>query len=213
MSQNMSLKDLERKAFRSIFQDGLWDMFLGALLLVMGFGPVLGAMKPTTSEIGWILVTFLAADGLVCLGFWAGKKFITTPRIGLVKFGTRRKARINKVRVALSIAVLLGIVMFVLRTTGNSSTAGGLPLAAYIWVAQSIIVFGLGAYFLNVGRFYIYGVLYALPVPLGFMLIQNTKSPISFLLPFIISAMVMITIGAVLFIRFLRDHPLPAEEL
>jgi hypothetical protein len=54
MSQSISLKELERKAFRSTFQDGLWDMYLGFLLLMMGMGLVLRAFN--TSVI-WTLVS------------------------------------------------------------------------------------------------------------------------------------------------------------
>jgi hypothetical protein len=35
MSQNLDLKAIERKAFRSVHEDGLWDIYIGGLLLVM----------------------------------------------------------------------------------------------------------------------------------------------------------------------------------
>jgi len=41
MSQTINLKELERKAWRSVFQDGLWDIFLGLLLLAMAIGALL----------------------------------------------------------------------------------------------------------------------------------------------------------------------------
>ena len=39
MTQNINLKALEKKAWRSVFQDGLWDIFLGLLLMAFGLRP------------------------------------------------------------------------------------------------------------------------------------------------------------------------------
>ena len=206
MSHTINLKELERKAFRSTFQDGLWDMYLGFLLLIMGMGPVLPALD---TSVMWILVMLLMLSVLAWLAFWAGKKFITTPRMGLVKFGPQRKAKLKKTRAVLFLSALLGVITFVLRATWKVEGAT-IPIPAYVWAVQAIVVFGLGAYFLDVSRFYAYGVLYAIPVPVGIVLLQNTGLPGLMFLPFGVSGGVMVLIGAVLFIRFLREYPLRA---
>jgi len=208
MSHTINLKELERKAFRSTFQDGLWDMYLGFLLLTMGMGPVLPALN---TSVMWTLVILLMLSVLAWLAFWAGKKFITTPRMGLVKFGPQRKAKLKKTRAVLFLSALLGVITFVLRATWNIEWAA-IPIPAYVWAVQAIVVFGLGAYFLDVSRFYAYGVLYAIPVPVDIVLLQNTGLPGFMFLPFGVSGVVMVLIGAVLFIRFLRDYPLLPEE-
>jgi hypothetical protein len=207
MSQTINLKELERKAFRSTFQDGLWDMYLGFLLLTMGMGPVLPALN---TSIMWALVILLMLSVLACLAFWAGKKFITTPRMGLVKFGPQRKAKLKKTRAVLFLSALLGVSTFVLRAMWNIEWAA-IPIPAYVWAVQAIVVFGLGAYFLDVSRFYAYGMLYAIPVPVGIVLLQNTGLPGLMFLPFGVSGGIMVIIGVVLFIRFLRDYPISAE--
>ena len=33
----INLKELERKAFRSTYQDGLWDMYFGLIVICMSF--------------------------------------------------------------------------------------------------------------------------------------------------------------------------------
>ena len=209
MSHTINLKELERKAFRSTFQDGLWDMYLGFLLLIMGMGPVLPALN---KSVVWTLVILLMLSVLAWLAFWAGKKFITTPRMGLVRFGPQRKAKLKKTRAVLFLSALLGVITLVLRAMWNIEWAARIPVPAYIWAVQAIVVFGLGAYFLDVSRFYAYGVLYAIPVPVGIVLLQNTGLPGFMFLPFGVSGVVMVLIGAVLFIRFLREYPLPAVE-
>jgi hypothetical protein len=219
MSQTIDLKELERKAFRSTFQDGLWDIFLGLLLLNMGVGALLGGADDMS--VMFLLGSMLgltAFAGLVLLGFWAGKKFITTPRIGQVRFGEQRKAKMKNLRAVLFVSVLLGAIMAVL---GWAAAAGGLPqwmseipIPLYVWPVQTIVVFGLGAYFLDVSRFYAYGVLYGLPLPLGVLLARNTdlSGTGSMAITFGVAAGVMVLIGVVLFVRFLREYPIREED-
>lgn len=215
MSQTIDLKELERKAFRSTFEDGLWDIFLGLLLLNMGVGALLGGSG--MSHL-WSMVALSAFAGLVLLGFWAGKKFITTPRIGLVRFGEQRKAKMKNLRAVLFVSVLLGAIMALL---GWAAAAGGLPqwmreipIPLYVWPVQTIVVFGLGAYFLDVTRFYAYGVLYGLPLPLGILLARNTElsGTGSMAITFGVAGGVMVLIGAVLFVRFLREYPVSEDD-
>ena len=208
MSTKINLKELERKAWRSVFQDGLWDMYLGFLLLTMGMGPVLPTLD---TPIMWTLAMLLMLSVLAWLAFWAGKKFITTPRMGLVKFGPQRKTKLKKTRAVLFLSVLLGVITLVLRAMWNVEWAA-IPIPAYVWAVQAIVVFGLGAYFLDVSRFYAYGMLYAIPLPVGLVLLQNTGLPGLMFLPFGVSGGVMVIIGVALFIRFLREYPLPAVE-
>jgi len=160
----------------------------------------------------WTLAILLMLSVLAWLAFWAGKKFITAPRMGLVKFGPQRKAKLKKTRAVLFLSALLGMIMFVLRAMWNVEWAARIPIPAYVWAAQAVVVFGLGAYFLDVSRFYAYGILYAMPLPVGIVLLQNTGLPGLMFLPFGVSGGIMVIIGVVLFIRFLREYPLPAVE-
>jgi hypothetical protein len=221
MSQSISLKEIERKAFRSTFQDGLWDIFLGLLLLNMGIGTILGGMLGETEmslmPMLWIMVALTGFVAVVLLAFWAGKKFITTPRIGLVKFGPQRKAKMKNLRLVLFLSVLLLVVMFILgwAAMGNALPwwVTEIPLPLYVWPAQTVIVFGLAAYFLDVPRFYAYGVLYGLPFPVGILLVKNTDLSVlgSMAFTYGVPVGVMVLTGVVLFIRFLRKYPRPAE--
>lgn len=214
MSEKLSLKELERKAFRSTFQDGVWDIFLGLLLLNMGGGTLLGGSQMSPL---WSMVILTVFVGIVLLGFWAGKKFITTPRIGSVEFGAQRKGKLRRVRLVLFLSVLMGVLML-LWGVGSSIgllpyLAAELPIAAYVWAVQCVVVFGVAAYFMDVTRFYLYGVLYALPFPLGILLAQNTDltGAYSMALTFGSTGGIMVLVGVVLFIRFVRRYPKPAQ--
>jgi len=36
-----NLNEIEKKAYRSTFQDGIWDIFLGLVLLILALGALL----------------------------------------------------------------------------------------------------------------------------------------------------------------------------
>ena len=211
MSQNISLKELERKAWTSSFQDGLWDIYLGLLLLAMAVWALL-------SDVGFSeslgMAIFIGLEVLAMLVLWAGKKIVTIPRMGRVRFGPKRKAKLNWVRVILFISVLVGAGVFVagLATRANRPEwLNATLIFPAAWMVNAIVVFSLGAYFLDFNRLYLIGVMYALPVPLDIMFREFTDIDLSFL-AFGVPAVVILLTGTVVLIRFLRDYPLLTEE-
>jgi len=211
MSTKINLKELELKAWTSYFQDGLWDIFLGLLLLAMAVWALL-------SDVGFSeslgMAIFIGLEVLAMLVLWAGKKIITVPRMGRVKFGPKRKAKLNWVRVVLLLSVLVGAGVFVagLAIRGNLSerlnAAFFFPAA---WIVNVIVVFSLGAYFLDFNRLYLIGVMYALPVPLDILFRKVADIDLSFI-AFGVPAIVILIVGSVMLVRFLRDYPLLPEE-
>jgi hypothetical protein len=211
VSQNISLKELERKAWTSYFQDGLWDIYLGLLLLAMAIWALLSDVGFSES---WGMTIFIGLEVLAMLVLWSGKKFITVPRMGRVRFGPKRKAKLNWVRVILLISVLAGAGVFVaaLAMRGNRPEwLNGTFVFPAAWMVNAMVVFSLGAYFLDFKRLYLIGVMYALPVPLDIMFRKVADIDLSFI-AFGIPAMVILIVGLVVFARFLREYPLPTEE-
>jgi hypothetical protein len=211
MSQTINLKELERKAWRSVFQDGLWDIYLGLLLLAMAVWALLSDVGFSES---WGMAIFIGLEVLAMLVLWAGKKFITVPRMGRVKFGPKRKAKLSWVRVILFISVLVGAGVFgaaLAMRTNRPEWLNGTFVFPAAWMANAMVVFSLGAHFLDFSRLYLIGVMYALPVPLDIVFRQLTDIDLSFI-AFGAPAMVILIIGLVVFARFLREYPLPTEE-
>ena len=211
MTKDINLKEIERKAFRSTFQDGLWDLFLGFLLLIFAASALLSGLGISKS----LHMAFLVAmQAVVLVGFIAGKKLITVPRMGLVKFGPKRKRKLTKVKVVLLISVLMGVVFFVVTLFSMHNRPEWLnPLLLIVaaWVVNCIVVFSLGAYFLDLPRLYAYGVLFAIPVPVDILLRKLTDLDLTFI-AFGVSALVILVVGTVMFVHFLRDYPLPTKE-
>jgi hypothetical protein len=211
MSQNINLKELERKAWASYFQDGLWDIFLGLLLLAMAIGALLSDIGVPEAWSTTIYVTLMVLSMLI---LWAGKRFITLPRMGRVTFGPKRKAKLNWVRVVLFISVLVGAGVFVAGLAMRSNRPEWLNAAFFLgaaWVVNAMVVFSLGAYFLDFNRLYLIGVMYALPVPLDIMFHKFASMDLTFF-AIGVPAMVILLMGTVVLVRFLLDYPLLPEE-
>lgn len=207
-----NLTDIEKKAYRSTFQDGIWDIFLGLILLILA---VIALLSNRGTPEGQQMTVLIVLQAVALAVFIGGKKCITVPRMGFVKFGPQRKAKIKKSRIVLLASVVAGMVVFLVALLAMRSSSAGpsrlmnfMPLA---WVVNAIIVFSLLAYYLDCPRLYAYGVLFALPVPFD-MAIKKfagvNLSPVTFAVP----ATFMLAIGAVLLVRFLRKYPRSAEE-
>jgi hypothetical protein len=216
MSTQIDLKELEKKAFKSNFEDGLWDIYLGMLLLQISFSAFLYAL-----DLGplWILLILVLFVGLVFAAFWAAKKYLITPRMGLVTFSEERKRKKKKVSLILSISVLFGVFVFGL-TLGlywlavNDATS---DLVQYGWMVpfglflvNAVVVFSLIAYYYDYSRAYLYGWFYGLAYPLNIAL--DEVFGIRFPLFSLVFSTIMIGIGLILFVRFMRTHPLVEEQ-
>ncbi len=212
MSSVISFKEAERRAFRFTFQDGLWDIYLGLLLLAMAIYALLSEIEVPDSRV---MTIFIGLEVLAILFLVLGKRFITAPRIGMVKFGPDRKAQLNKARLVLAISVFIGMLLLIMDLATRVNLYEGLNrkfLNGVLWSVNMIAIFSLGAYFLNFNRLYAYGVLYALAVPIDAMLNKFLDIDISFI-AFGIPAAIILLIGLIVFTRFLRDYPVPTGDL
>lgn len=208
----LNLKEIEKKAYRSTFQDGIWDIFLGLLLLNIALGALLAGRGISEG----LTMTILSASAvLIVLAFVTGKKRITIPRMGFVEFGPKRKRKIWKSRITLLSSFFAGLIVFLAALLISYYTAGR-PKIVYLfpaaWVANSIIVFSLLAHYLDCRRLFLYGVLFALPVPVD-MLANELLGVKLIFFALAVAAAIMLVIGAVLLVRFLRDYPLPVKEV
>ncbi len=208
MSQNISLKEVERKVFTSTFRDGVWDIVLGLWLLMMGVAPLLEESMPLSDW--WIMILSVP----VMLVLWSGKKFITIPRMGLVKFGPNRKSLLRLMLTIVSVTLFLSLFLGVLFATNSipSELATGISIPVIAWVALFIVGFSVAAYFLNLNRLYAYGVLYAVTLPVRIILKQIPDLRSISLCGYFVSASIILLIGTTLLIRFLRDYPIPTAE-
>lgn len=213
MSQNLDLKTIERKAFRSVHQDGLWDIYLGGLMLVLSLMfsiPESGEGKLTTFGLALLGVAIMFAI------FQLGKKFITIPRFGQVQFGPERQKR--KVTLwwimGVYLVITLGLFLFSLYVW-NAADAGRITMSPISLSMERMIVASLAALISGTSiivtsyfREFVRGYYIALMMGAGFFftLLFNVTTPM------LVAGVLILVPGLVLFINFLRKYPLPRQE-
>jgi hypothetical protein len=209
----ITLKELELKAFRSTYQDGLWDMYFGLIVICMAIFLYRPATGFSPMNIVLMLVSMIGAYAL----FWAGKRFITLPRMGQVKFGEKRARRKKTMFLVLGVVVLIQVAFLViqfvawrnpefgdkLNTFLKEKNAMDLAVATIgsLFVGPSIILI---AYFMDFPRGYFIGVMMALAV---FLMILLNQPIYSLIIGILIAAP-----GVVQFVRFLQKYPLRGKN-
>ena len=215
MSESMDLKALEKKAYRSTFQDGLWDLYLAGIMACLG---ILGILPGMRDDTGIWLVGYTVLIGSVLGLFILGKKFITVPRLGNVKFGGKRKRRKMILAGILSLTVLLNgwLVLITmgaleapawLRDFSHEMTSRGImdvlvPLFAglFVTVALSLI-----AYFIEFYR----GMYIALLFGLGVFFDLFFNLPVVMIVGAVLAAIP----GLILLIRFIKRYPIQSGKV
>lgn len=212
--EQLNIKKLEKKAFRSFFRDGIYDLFMGLILLSFGLPLIL-------NEFGWVdyktitmpllIPLILNVGALLFVVF--GKKYITTPRLGIAHFGKTRKRKMKHVKLLLTISVLIGVIIFFLSLFKMFPVGGttGIPLPFVIFGIQSLLVFSFMAYFMDFTRLYLYAFLFAVSLPMTFWLKRNTTLHYPSLWVFTLTTVPILVIGCIVFIQFLTRFPIKKE--
>jgi hypothetical protein len=209
MSEELDLKSLEKKAYRSLFDDGLWDLFIGMIILGMGASTSLGSLF-NLSDIWIIFIPIVIWYTIAFLIFFLGKKFITIPRIGFVKFGPKRKSKHLKLKLFLSAFFILNLILFILPFTGfiNSIPLEPLFMSLLLGIGFFTFPFCVVAFFLDYTRLYYYAFLAGIGLFLTVLINPMVGSPMNALLIFGSIGGLIVVIGLYYFIRFLKRYPL-----
>jgi hypothetical protein len=213
MTNQLDLKELERKAFRSTYQDGLWDLYFGLIVICMS----VFVYRPSSGYSPLNIILALCAMGVAYTLFWAAKKFITLPRMGQVRFGAKREMRKRTLVIVLSVVVLIQVGFLAFQLLAWKNPELGAKLNSFLpdrnlmdmivasvgalFVGPSMIVV---AYFKDFPRGYYIAVMIALAVFLMIYLNQPIYA--------IIIGVLIALPGLVLFVQFLRTYPLNQVE-
>lgn len=209
MMQGLNLKEIERKAWRSTFQDGLYDLFLGWLVLWLG---VIYLLSKSDLQDWALTVINLGVYTLSAILLFLAKRLITVPRVGRVQFGPRRRSRLRMVVLITFTMVALTFSLTLLSVVRQRSLFGETlaPLVSpFLLGLFFLIFFSVAAFFLEYKRLYLIGVMFAVPEPALAVFQQFWGIHLGFL-AFAVPAVVVIIIGLVVLLRFLREYPVPA---
>ena len=204
MSEVIDLKALEKKAYTSIFQDGLLDIFIG--LIVIGW--ITNSLGDFFDTIIVIIILF-SYYILVCTLFILMKKFISVPRMGQAKFGPIRKLNVKRFIIFSVINTIILVILLILpyigllkgvRLEGYSSIL--IISALFIWLPLSII-----AFFIKFNRLYIYAIIGGVSFFVSDLLRGYIPYLLSTSIVFGISGGIIFSIGLIIFLKFLKKYP------
>jgi hypothetical protein len=208
MQTPVSLKSAERKVFQLTFADGLWDVLIGCFALQFAIAPLLSR---TLGDF-WSSAIFLPFWGLVYLAIWLTRKYVVTPRLGMVKFGKPRQGRLRRLGLVMLGANLLMLVLGILAAVimSNVPDRSSINLLGNIFSSLLglflLAGFSLAAYLLDYSRLYLYGLLLFLAPPVGEWLYTSYGAAHhGFPIVFGFTAGVMILAGLMSFLQLLKN--------
>ena len=201
MSEQLDLRQIEKKAFHAYIDNGLLEIYIGILFLCIVAGDVLDAFG---LSFRWAYLLIAAA---VAVFIWA-KKRVVQPRIGRVVFSERRRANRWKLLAVIIAIQILTLAVLVVGWTGHGHAGsvsgwGAVARQTAAGIAFFIIPFGAMAWFLENAWMLI-------PAILGFWkeaLHGLLPKPWIALLTCGTGGVALVAVGAWLLFRFLRKYP------
>jgi len=206
VNEQIDLKVLEKRAWRSAFQDGIWDIYFGLLFLGMAialFGDTFGL--PT--EVGSMII-ILIWNSITVIFLIVSKKYITIPRIGFVKFGTKRKKTKKRLLIFLVFNLILAFLFLFVNISGIFEwlNIGGLIEPLVVGLLLITVPLSILAYFLEFHRLYAYAILFGLGFFNSELLYPLVGSPLDLFLSQGLIGIAVILIGLGYLIQFLRKY-------
>jgi hypothetical protein len=213
MTGEIDLKQIERKAFRSTYQDGLWDIYWGLIVICMAVFIARPEEGYSARNILLMLASFLFSYSL----FWFGKKYITLPRMGQVVFGSARKMKKKTLAVILGVVILFQLAIVLISVTGWLNQVWMMKVSIFLQLGgtERLMVAAIGALFLGPAMILIAyfndfprGYYIAILMTLAVFLMILLNQPVY---PLILGLAILLP-GLILFFRFLQKYPLHNEE-
>jgi hypothetical protein len=192
MNETMDLKNMERRAFSSFLQDGLWDIFIGFLLL--GFG-----LRIYTDNVLFTLLIFLGVAIMI-----VGRRYITVPRLGVARFGMQRRRKQSFLIATIALAVIFSMLIWIISDLYLESVTTVMDITFSLLV---VIVFAMVSFFLGSIRIFVYGLILASVMYLVGVVDEQMASILA-----IGIGTVVLAVGVGMLILFIRKYPVPKEN-
>jgi hypothetical protein len=197
-------KDAQRLALNTIFEDGLWDLYLGAALLPF---TVFNLIDRLGSGGIMVLLFVLPYYVLVMALFQLLKQRVTVPRMTMLpsKPGKQIRLRFPKnVLFLVALSLILLMVLNGLRQGSSSQVVAGLPV--FFWILGLLILATVWSFSIlfKFHRLLAYGGMAAVAVPVDLVYFAKYGW-----MPLSLAGVVMIlAVGVVWLVRFMRRYPL-----
>ncbi len=197
-------KQIERRVFTSFFQAGFIEAFTGIILLQLG----LPALFSRSGFGDWqsALITLPIALILLIVVLLV-RRFVVTPRLGRVKFLPERRRRISKLIIVPILTLIAGAIVGYIFA--ENASLRHIFVGQITFILIPIIIFSAAAYFLDMKRLYVYGVIVGLVFPLGKYLETVIVSRHTLPATMLSIAFAFLGIAIVFLVAFLRKYHEP----
>jgi hypothetical protein len=214
MVEDINLKGIEKKAYRSQFEDGLMDMLFAFVFISIAIGQ-LATLIIESETLAFLIFYFICYFIGFSFVYFLKKKYVI-PRTGKVKYGKKRKRRKRWLIIIILFFVIITSLVFLIDLSDNIYLGNMLfeGFAVLLFIATFFVLFPLViiAYFIDFPRMYII----ALMGFLGILLIEVfhlfNMSPYNFVIIFGSIGLIVLTWSLIIFLRFLKKYPISNQN-
>lgn len=215
MAPTSDLRQVRQRVIQlTVFRDGLWDILLGMIFLLVAVYPVSREVLGPT----WNIVLFLSLLAVLVAGQLLIRRQVSVPRVGFASARRTPLMKILLVVVFLMVLLTFGLVLATagLLGDGPDQTVAAVPSPARGYLVELIVLLVMGALFsalafsFGVRRLYVYGWMIGLANLASIYMEHNAGWTVQ--VPLAGAAMVILIIGIVHLARFLRQYPVREGE-
>ncbi|MDH4140008.1 MAG: hypothetical protein OEV43_05490 [Coriobacteriia bacterium] len=187
----------EEATLREYSSDGLIDLYIAGLWLTFGIEEMLA------HEVG---IFVPAAVATLIVAFVLAKRYVTQPRVGKppTRVRVRRWAAIGAFAIGALALMLAGIYAVSQGWVDpiDQAVSSGIIVGASVFIAFGALALALGQ-----RQFWIYALLFGVPLPVVIALHVQGAVSLPPIVAFGIGPVVAGVVGVLRLMRFLKDHP------
>lgn len=206
------LKVLEQRTFRTVTDDGMWDVLIAGVFAMFAIAPLLSETLGDFWSSAIFAPIWLAAYLLIRVV----RHRVVAPRVGTVRFGTDRQRRLRQLGIVMVvvnvIAAIVGTVAFIgvqMEWLHLGDGSIGYPLALGIVV---LVGFSVAAYITSITRYYLYGLMLAVAPLVGeWLWRRDLATHHGYPIVFGVAAATIFITGIARLAGIVRSHPLPPD--
>jgi len=207
--EDINLKDIEKKAYRSQFEDGLTDMLFAFLFISIAIGQ-LATLISESETLMFLIFYFISYFIGFSFVYFLKKKYVI-PRTGKAKYGKRRKRRGRWLIIIILFFVIITSLVFFLNLSDNlylqSINFEGFVVLLFIATFFALIPLTIIAYFIDFPRMYIIAVMSFLGIILIEVFHPFNMGPYHFVIIFGSIGLIILTWSLIIFHHFLKKYP------
>jgi len=194
------------------FEDGIVELGIGSLFLLLG---IYFYLQATLENKVWVEQLSASFALVFILGWYlidsfirSAKERITFPRTGYVAY---KPDKSNKKLVRLVLAIVVGVLvsagLLVVFSSRSLPIDNLLPAATGLTIT---LVLGVMGFYTRLPRFYLPAV-FGLLCGVG-LTMSGSENTLGTAFLYLATAFVLIIIGAIIFSRYLKANPVPADQ-